>query len=239
MFPKDLPALPPDQEIEFLIDVAPGTEPIMVTPYRMAPAKLRELKIQLQELLDKWFIRPSVSLWGAPILFVKKKDVAMILYINYRQLNCVTVKNRFLLPRIDDLFDQLQGATIFSKIDLRSVYHLLKIKKEDIPKSAFRTRYGHYEFLVMSFGLTNAPTTFMDLLNRVFWPYLDHFVIVFIDDILFYSKSQEKHEEHLRIVLYTLREHRLYEKFSKCELCLNKVTFFEHVISNDGILVDP
>ncbi|KAA0036198.1 pol protein [Cucumis melo var. makuwa] len=166
----------------------------------MAPAELKELKVQLQELLDKGFIRPSVSPWGAPVLFVKKKDGSMRLCIDYRELNKVTVKNRYPLPRIDDLFDQLQGATVFSKIDLRSGYHQLRIKDEDVPKTAFRSRYGHCEFIVMSFGLTNAPAVFMDLMNRVFREFLDTFVIVFIDDILIYSKTEAEHEEHLRVL---------------------------------------
>ena len=164
--------------MEFTIDVAPETTPISKAPYRMAPLELKELKIQLQELLDKGFIRPSVSPWGAPVLFVKKKDGSTRLCIDYRELNKVTVRNKYPLPRIDDLFDQLQGACVFSKIDLRSGYHQLRVRSEDVPKTAFRTRYGHYEFLVMPFSLTNAPAAFMDLMNRVFKPYLDQFVVV-------------------------------------------------------------
>ena len=239
VFPEDLPGLPPDREVTFEIEVLPGTAPISKAPYRMAPAELKELQIQLQELLDKGFIRPSHSPWGAPVLFVKKKDGALRMCIDYRELNKVTIKNRYPLPRIDDLFDQLKGSVVFSKIDLRSGYHQLKIKETDIFKSAFRTRYGHYEFLVMPFGLTNAPAAFMDLMNRVFKTYLDKFVIVFIDDILIYSKSQEEHVEHLRIVLRILAEQQLYAKFSKCEFWLDKVQFLGHVISKDGISVDP
>nr|AAO45752.1 pol protein [Cucumis melo subsp. melo] len=205
----------------------------------MAPAELKELKVQLQELLDKGFIRPSVSPWGAPVLFVKKKDGSMRLCIDYRELNKVTVKNRYPLPRIDDLFDQLQGATVFSKIDLRSGYHQLRIKDEDVPKTAFRSRYGHYQFIVMSFGLTNAPAVFMDLMNRVFREFLDTFVIVFIDDILIYSKTEAEHEEHLRMVLQTLRDNKLYAKFSKCEFWLKQVSFLGHVVSKAGVSVDP
>ncbi|KAA0045453.1 ty3-gypsy retrotransposon protein [Cucumis melo var. makuwa] len=198
VFPEELSGLPPRREVEFAIELEPGTVPISRAPYRMAPAELKELKVQLQELLDKGFIRPSVSPWGAPVLFVKKKDGSMRLCIDYRELNKVTVKNRYPLPRIDDLFDQLQGATVFSKIDLRSGYHQLRIKDEDVPKTAFRSRYGHYEFIVMSFGLMNAaPAVFMDLMNRVFREFLDTFVIVFIDDILIYSKTEAEHEEHL------------------------------------------
>ncbi|KAI3448707.1 hypothetical protein Pfo_005372 [Paulownia fortunei] len=239
VFPDDLPGLPPNREIEFVIDVMPGTTSISKAPYRMAPTELKELKVQLQELLDKGFIRPSYSPWGAPVLFVKKKDGTLRLCIDYRELNKITVKNKYPLPRIDDLFDQLQGASVFSKIDLRSGYHQLKIKEEDIPKTAFRTRYGHYEFLVMPFGLTNAPAAFMDLMNRVFKQYLDKFVIVFIDDILIYSRDKEEHKEHLKIVLQVLKEKQLYAKFKKCEFWLEQVVFLGHVVSKDGISVDP
>ncbi|KAL0546687.1 hypothetical protein IC582_016599 [Cucumis melo] len=239
VFPEELPGLPPHREVEFAIELEPGTVPISRAPHRMAPAELKELKVQLQELLDKGFIRPSVSSWGAPVLFVKKKDGSMHLCIDYRELNKVTVKNRYPLPRIDDLFDQLQGATVFSKIDLRSGYHQLRIEDGDVPKTAFRSRYGHYEFIVMSFGLTNAPTVFMDLMNRVFREFLDTFVIVFIDDILIYSKTEAEHEEHLRMVLQTLQNNKLYEKFSKCEFWLKQVSFLGHVVSKAGVSVDP
>ncbi|KAF3680585.1 hypothetical protein FXO38_02229 [Capsicum annuum] len=189
VFSEVLLGVPPNREIEFRIDLLPDTQPISILPYRMAPAKLKKLKEQLKDLLDKGFIRPSVSPWGAPILFVQKKDGSFRICIDYRQLNKVTVKNEYPLPRIDDLFDQLQGASYFSKIDLRSCYHQLKVRECDIPKTAFRTHYGHFEFLGMSYRLTNAPITFMDLMNRVFRQYLDMFVIVCIDDILVYSLS--------------------------------------------------
>nr|GFC24519.1 putative reverse transcriptase domain-containing protein [Tanacetum cinerariifolium] len=159
---------------------------------------------KLKELSDKGFIRPSSSPWGAPVLFIKKKDGSFWMCIDYRELNKLTVKNRYLLPRIDDLFDQLQGSIVYSKIDLRSGYHQLWVREEDIQKTAFRTRYGHYEFQVMPFGLTNTPAVFMDLMNRVFKPYLDKFVIVFIDDILIYSKDEKEHEEHLKAILKLL-----------------------------------
>ena len=239
VFPEELPELPPQREIDFGIELIPGTQPISKAPYRMAPTELKELKLQLDELLQKGFIRPSVSPWGALVLFVKKKDGTLRLCIDYRELNKITIKNKYPLPRIDDLFDQLQGAGVFSKIDLRSGYHQLRIKPDDIPKTAFRTRYGHYEFTVMPFGLTNAPAAFMDLMNRVFRPYLDKFVVVFIDDILIYSKDKEGHADQLRTVLQTLREHQLYGKLKKCEFWLEEVVFLGHVVTKEGIKVDP
>ncbi|KAD0514134.1 hypothetical protein E3N88_44144 [Mikania micrantha] len=235
VFLEELSGLPPEREVEFTIDLIPGSEPISKAPYRMAPLELKELKEQLQELLELGFIRPSVSPWGAPVLFVKKKDGSMRLCIDYRELNKITIRNRYPLPRIDDLFDQLQGAKFFSKIDLRSGYHQLKIRDQDVSKTSFRSRYGHYEFLVMPFGLTNAPAVFMDLMNRVFHDYLDRFVIVFIDDILVFSKSKDEHEDHLRTFLETLRKKKLYAKFSKCEFWLEQVAFLGHVVSTEGL----
>ncbi|KAJ0610183.1 putative nucleotidyltransferase, Ribonuclease H [Helianthus annuus] len=239
VFPEELPGLPPDRQVEFRIDIIPGAAPIARAPYRLAPTEMKELRTQLDELLAKGFIRPSSSPWGAPVLFVKKKDGSMRLCIDYRELNKVTIKNRYPLPRIDDLFDQLQGASYFSKIDLRSGYHQLRVRDEDVHKTAFRTRYGHYEFLVMPFGLTNAPAAFMDLMNRVCKPYLDKFVIVFIDDILIYSKNQADHEKHLRCILELLQREKLYAKFSKCEFWLREVQFLGHIVSERGIQVDP
>lgn len=239
VFPDEIPDLPPQREVEFNITLQPGTGPISKAPYRMGQVEMEELKKQLEDLLDKGYIRPSVSPWGAPVLFVKKKDGSLRMCVDYRELNNVTVKNRYPLPRIDDLFDQLQGAGVFTKIDLRSGYHQLRVTGNDVEKTAFRTRYGHYEFLVMPFGLTNAPAVFMDLMNRVFRPYLDQFVVVFIDDILIYSKTEEEHEEHLRLVLEILRENKLYAKLSKCEFWLDRVAFLGHIISRDGISVDP
>jgi hypothetical protein len=239
VFSEVYSGLPPDREIEFTIDLVPGTQPIHKAPYRMAPTELKELKEQLQELLDRGFIRPSVSPWGAPVLFVKKKDGTMRLCIDYRELNRVTIKNKYPLPRIDDLFDQLKEASVFSKIDLRSGYHQIKVREEDVQKTAIRTRYGHYEFMVMPFGLTNAPSVFMDLMNRVFHNYLDQFVVVFIDDILVYSTNHHEHGEHLKKVLDILREKKLFAKLKKCEFWLKKVSFLGHVVSGDGIEVDP
>jgi hypothetical protein len=239
VFPDDLPGIPLDRDIEFIIELQPGTAPISKRPYRMPPNELAELKIQLQDLLDKGFICPSASPWGCPALFVKKKDNSLRLCVDYRPRNMVTIKNKYPLPRIDILFDQLAGAKVFSKIDLRSGYHQIKIKPSDIPKMAFSTRYGLYEYLVMSFGLTNAPAYFMYLMNSVFMPELDKFVMVFIDDILIYSKTEEEHTNHVRVVLQWLRDHRLYDKFSKCEFWLDSVKFLGHTISSEGISVDP
>ncbi|KAH0729889.1 hypothetical protein KY289_001077 [Solanum tuberosum] len=221
VFSNDLLGVPPEREIDFGIDILPDTCPISIMPYRMAPEELKELKEQLKDLLDKGFIRPSVSPWGAPVLFVRKKDSSLRMCIDYRQLNKITIKNKYPLPR-----------------NLRSGYHQLKVKECNIPKTPFRTRYGHYEFLVMSFGLTNAPATFMDLMNRVFIPYLDMFVIVFIDDILIYSMNKEDHATHLKIVLPTLKDNELYAKFSKCKFWLESMAFLGHIVFGDGIRVD-
>jgi hypothetical protein len=195
--------------------------------------------MQLKELLDLGLIRPSVSLWGAPVIFIRKKDGSWRLCIDYRQLNKATIKNQYPLPRIDDLFDQMKGATVFSKIDLRSGYHQLRIKEDDIPKTTFKMRFGHYEFIVLPFGLTNAPGVFMSLMNGVFREYLDKFIQVFIDDILIYSRMMEEHDEHLRLVLQCLREHKLYGKLSKCSFYQSKIHYLGHVISGEGIAMDP
>jgi hypothetical protein len=201
VFLEDLLGMPPDQDVEFVIELQPGTTPISKRPYKMTPNELAELKVQLNELLDKGYIRPSSSPWGCPTLFVKKKDQSLRLCVDYRSLNAVTIKNKYPLPRINILFDQLAGAKVFFKVDLCSGYHQIKIRPEDITKTAFFTRYGLYEYLVMSFGLTNAPAHFMYLMNSVFMSELDKFVVVFIDDILIYSKSEEEHAQHLRVIL--------------------------------------
>ncbi|GJY70172.1 reverse transcriptase domain-containing protein [Tanacetum coccineum] len=239
IFLDDLSGLPPQRQVEFRIDLIPGATPIAKSPYRLAPSEMQELSEQLQELQDKGFIRPSHSSWGAPILFVKKKDGSFRMCIDYRELNKLTIKNRYPLYRIDNLFDQLQGARYFSKIDLRSGYHQLRVHDDDISKTAFRTRYGYFKFTVMPFGLTNAPAVFMDLMNRMCKPYLDKFVIVFIDNILIYSKTKEDHENHLRLMLDLLRKEKLYVKFSKFEFWLQEVHFLGHVVNHDDIHVDP
>ncbi|GJU92346.1 putative reverse transcriptase domain-containing protein [Tanacetum coccineum] len=213
IFPEDLPGLPPVHQVEFQIELIIGATPAARAPYRLAPSEMQEPLNQLQELADRGFIRPSTSPWGAPVLFVKNKDGSFRMCIDYRELNKLTVKNSYPLPRIDDLFDQLQGSSVYWKIDLRSSYHQLRVRDEDIPKTTFTTRYGHYEFQVMPFGLTNASAVFMDLMNRVCKPYLDKFMIVFIDDILICSRNKEEH--------------------------ISIVQFLGHVIDSQGIHVDP
>ncbi|GJV35186.1 putative nucleotidyltransferase, ribonuclease H [Tanacetum coccineum] len=239
VFPEDLPGLPPVRQVEFQIDLIPGATPVARAPYRLAPSEMQELSNQLQELADRGFIRPSTSPWGAPVLFVKKKDGSFRMCIDYRELNKLTVKNRYPLPRIDDLFDQLQGSSVYSKIDLRLGYHQLRVKDEDIPKTAFRTRYKHYEFQVMPFGLTNAPAVFIDLMNRMCKPYLDKFVIIFIDDILIYSRNKEEHVNHLRIILELLKKEKLYANFSKCDFWIHIVQLLGYLIDSQGLHVDP
>nr|GFC30383.1 putative reverse transcriptase domain-containing protein [Tanacetum cinerariifolium] len=210
VFPEDLPRLPLPRQVEFEIELVAGAAPVARAPYRLAPSKMKELAKQLQEISDKGFIRPSSSPWGAPVLFVKKKDGSFRMCINYRELNKLTIKNHYPLPRIDNLFDQLQGSSVYSKIDLRSGYHQLRVWEKDILITAFRTRYGHYEFQVMPFGLTNAPAVLMDLMNRA-----------------------------LRIILELLQKEKLYAKFSKCEFWLDFVKFLGHVINSQGVHVDP
>jgi hypothetical protein len=216
-----------------------GAAPVSKAPYRISMLELKELQLQLKELLKKGYILPSVSPWGALFLFMKNKDGTLRLCIDFLQLNKVTVKNKYHLPRIDDLFDQLKDAKILLKIDLRSRYHQVRINDEDINKTSFKTRYGHYEFTVVPFGLSNAPVVFMCLMNGVFRDYLDKFVIVFLDDILVYFKTKEEHEEHLRMVLQVLREHHLYAKLSKCSFYQRKIHYLGHIILEEGIAMDP
>jgi hypothetical protein len=220
-----------------VIELKLGITPIYKTPYRIATLELAELMEHIKELLEKRFIHPSSSPWGAPVIFVPKKDGTQRLCVDYCALNEVTVKNKYSLPRIDDLFDQLCGACVLSKIDLRSGYHQLKIRGCDILKTAFILRYGLYEYTVMSFGLTNAPTYFMYLMNKVFMGYFDKFVVVFIDDILVYSRREEEHEEH-RLALQKLQEYGLYAKLSKYEFWMKQVAFLGHIISKRGIFMD-
>jgi hypothetical protein len=230
--------MPPERKVEFTIELLPRTAPIFKRAYRVSGPELVELKKQIDELSEKYYIRPSTSPWAVPVLFVEKKDGTKRMCIDYQALNEVTIKNKYPLPRIEDLFDQLRGASVFSKIDLRSGYHQLRIQPSDIPKTAFITKYGLYEFTVMSFGLTNAPTFFMNLMNNVFMDYLNKFVMVFIDDILIYSQSEEEHVDHLKMVLQRLREHQLYAELSKCEFWIDEVMFLGYIINKDGLAMD-
>jgi hypothetical protein len=217
VFPKDLPGMPPERKVEFAIELIPGTAPISKRAYRLSGPELGDLKKQIDELSEKGYIKPSISPWVAPVLLVEKKDSTRRMCIDYQALNEVTIKNKYPFPRIEDLFYQLRGASVFSKIDLRSGYHQLRIRPSDIPNTSFITKYGLYEFTVMSFGLTKAPAFFMNMMNNVFMDYLNKFVVVFIDDILIYSQSEEEHVDHLKMVLQRLREHQLYANLSKCE----------------------
>jgi hypothetical protein len=239
IFPEDLPGLPLERDVEFVIELKTGMAPISRRSYRMPPNELVELKTQLQDLLEKGFIWQSLSPWGCPAIFVKKKDQTLRMCVDYRPLNEVTIKNKYPLPRIGILFDQLTGARVFSKIDLRLGYHQIRIRPEDIPKTTYTTQYGLFEYLVISFGLTNAPAHFTYSMNSIFMPEFDKFVVVFIDDIMIYSKNKEEHVRHLRIVLTRLREHQLYAKFSKCAFWLEEIQFLGHVLSAKGIAVDP
>ena len=233
------PPYPPPRAIDHEIETIPGISPPNKPVYRMSPAELEELQRQLTDLLDRGLIRPSTSPYASPIIFVKKKDGSFRLCVDYRALNNMTVKNRYPLPRIDDLLDRLHGAKYFTKIDMASGYHQVRLAEKDIHKSAFRTRYGHYEYIVLPFGMTNAPATFMRLMHEVFMPLLDKWVIVYLDDILVFSKTAEEHVEHVEQVLKLLREHQLYAKPSKCEWGVNRVEFLGHIVSHEGIEMDP
>ncbi|WVZ49421.1 LOW QUALITY PROTEIN: hypothetical protein U9M48_000786, partial [Paspalum notatum var. saurae] len=222
VFPDELLGMPPKREVEFRIDLIPRTRPVSIAPYQ------EELRKQLDDLLSKKLIRRSVSPWRAPILFTKKKDGSWRMCITVG--NTVTIKNKYPLPRNDELFDRLKGAMIFSKIDLQSSYNQILVREEDIVKTAFATMYGHYEFRVMSFGLTNAPPYFMETTNNMLHKF-DQFVVVFIDDILIFCKTEKEHERHLMMVLQTLRDNKFYAKLKKYEFWLSKVSFLGHVIN--------
>jgi hypothetical protein len=239
VMPEKLPEnLPPRRRVDHVIEVMLEVAPPAKAPYRMSHEELKKLKVQLEELLAKGYIKPSKSPYGAPILFVHKKDGTLRMCVDYRALNKATVKNRYPLPRIDDLFDHLSGAKVFSRIDLHSGYYQIRIAEGDEEKTACRTRYGSYEFLVMPFGLTNAPATFCTLMNDIFQEWLDDFVVVYIDDTLIYSDSLEEHAEHLRKVFQKLREYKLYAKLEKCEFGVTEVDFLGHRIIQEGLKMD-
>jgi transposase InsO family protein len=239
IFEKLPNGLPPERAVDHHIDLEPGAKPPFLPIYHMSPLELEELKRQLTELIEKGYIQPSKSPYGAPVLFVPKKNGKLRFCVDYRALNKITVKNRYPLPRIDELLDRLQGAQYFSKLDLQSGYHQIRIASEDVPKTAFRTRYGHYEWKVLPFGLTNAPATFQALMNDILRPYLDDFVVVYLDDICIYSKTPEEHLEHLEKVLAVLQEHKLYVGLDKCTFGVEEMEFLGHIVGKDGIKVDP
>ena len=240
VFPVELPdGLPPKRQVDHRIELQPGSQPNHRSPYRMSPKEMEELKKQIDRFLKLGHIRPSTSPYGAPVLFAPKKDGGLRFCVDYRALNKNTIKNRYPLPKIDELLDQLAGASVFTKIDLRSGYHQIRVVPEDIYKTAFRTRYGHFEFTVVPFGLCNAPATFMRLMNSILHPYLDKFVVVFLDDILIYSRNLKEHEEHLRLVLQQLRKHQLYAKVSKCDFFRKQLEYLGHDVSAQGIKVSP
>ena len=240
VFSEKLPEyLPPSRDVDHKIDLLPGSQPHSRPPYRMSEAELTELKCQLDILLRAGYIRPSKSPWGAPILFVPKKNGGLRMCIDYRVLNKMTVKNKYPIPRADDLLDRLKDAKIFSKIDLVAGYHQIRISEEDIPKTAFRSRYGLYEFTVLTFGLTNAPASFQALVNDILGDFLDKFVLVYLDDILVYSETEKEHAEHLQKVFEVLRKHSLFAKPSKCVFGQLEVEYLGHIVSSKGVQVDP
>ncbi|KAJ9527530.1 hypothetical protein QJQ45_025738, partial [Haematococcus lacustris] len=240
VFPADLPAgLPPQRAVDHRIEVEPGKRPPTRSTYNMSTSELAELKAQITEMQEKGFIRPSTSPYAAGVLFVRKKDGTFRMCVDYRPLNRITIKNKYPLPRVENMLDRLHGATVFSKIDLRQGYHQIRIAPEDIPKTTFNTRYGHFEFTVLPFGLCNAPATFQRIMNDIFRQELDDHVIVYLDDILIFSRTQEEHAKHLDRVLSLLRQHKLYAKLSKCEFGRSQTEFLGHIITSTSIACDP
>ena len=240
VFPDELPrGLPPKRSVEMSINLEENTKPKIGPIYKLSKTELEEMKKQIDEALGLGFIRPSISPWGSPVLFTPKKDGSLRMCIDYRALNKNTIKNQVPLPRIDEVWDQVGGSNYFSTLDLRSGYHQIRIKESDIEKTAFRTRYGQFEYLVTPFGLAGAPGCFQTLMNNIFRPYLDEFILVYLDDILIYSKTKEEHLKHIRIVLELLRKHKLYGKRSKCDFMKDSIAYLGHIITRDGITVDP
>ncbi|GJP36746.1 hypothetical protein CLOM_g21220 [Closterium sp. NIES-68] len=240
ILPDDLPnELPPYRIHQNEIVEEPSSKPTFRAPYWLSPTELADMKKQIEYLLVKGLIRPSTSPYGAPVLFTPKPDRSLRMCIDYRALNKQTIKNNNPIPRIDDLLDQLQGATVFSKLDLRSGYWQIRMADNSIHKTAFRTRYGLYEYLVMPFGLSNAPATFQAKMNHILRPLLDECVVVYVDDILIYSRDMKQHVEHLRRAFEILRRERFYVKFSKSEFAFEKVEFLGHMVSAQGFQADP
>ena len=231
--------LPPHRDVDHEIELLPGSEPPFRGIYQLAQPELKILKEELGRLIENGHIEPSKSPFGAPIIFVKKKDGTLRMCVDYRALNKITIKNQYALPRIDELLNQVYKATTFTLIDLASGFNQIRIQPKDIPKTAFRTRFGHYQFKVMPFGLTNAPATFQTLMNVIFSPLLNYCVLVYIDDILIYSENPEQHIQHLRQTLQILRSHKLYAKESKCHFFQKEIAYLGHIVSAKGIQVDP
>ena len=234
----DPPGQPPKRQVEHRIELEPGSTPPYRPVIRMSPAELEEARKQIAEFIKKTHVRASKSPYSAPAIFVKKKDGSLRMCIDYRALNNQTIKDRYPMPRIDELLDQLIGAKVFTKLDLRSGYHQFRVAEQDIEKTAFRTKDGHYEFTVMPFGLTNAPATFQRLMNDVFREFTDKFVVVYMDDILIYSKTPAEHEQHLHMVMQLLRKEKLYCKKSKCSFGLDEVEYLGHTIGPKGVRMD-
>ena len=235
VFATDHNTLPPVRDVNCVIPTVPGIEPPSRQPYRLAPEHLKEMQCQLTELLVAGLIGPSSSPYAAPVLFVKKHDGSLRMCIDYRALNKITIKNKYPLPRIDDLLESLGHARYFSKIDLKSAYHQIRVAESDIPKTAFRTQYGHFEYLVMPFGLTNAPAVFQKLINHLFRKQLRICVLAYLDDILIYSKSEAEHKQHLHEIFSILRKEKLYASFKKCEFWRTQVHFVGHVVTRAGL----
>ena len=231
--------LPEHQPWDHTIPLVDGKQPPFGPIYALSRIELETLRNYLDEMLEKGFIQPSSSPAGAPILFAKKKDGSLRLCVDYRGLNDVTVKNRYALPLIHELMDRLEGMKYVTKLDLRGAYNLIRIKKGEEWKTAFRTRYGHFEYRVMPFGLTNAPASFQALLNSVLRQFLDKFVVVYLDDILIFSKTLAEHVQHVRKVLQKLRENKLFVKLEKCVFHAKEVDFLGYIVSREGIRMDP
>jgi len=225
--------------VDHRIELVPGATPPSQPPYRMSPRDLGELRRQLEELIDAGFVRPSKAPYGAPVLFQKKADGSLRMCVDYRALNKVTIKNKYPVPLVQDLMDRLSGASVFTKLDLRSGYWQVRIAEGDEHKTTCVTRYGSYEFLVMPFGLTNAPATFCNLMNDVLYEFLDDFVVVYLDDIVVFSRSMNEHVVHLSRVLSRLREHKLFVKKEKCDFASAEIMFLGHLVSVDQVRMDP
>ena len=238
--PQDLPAqLPPERSVFHTIPLKSDEPPPPRKAYRLSRPEVDEVERQVKSLLEKGYIRKSSSPYGSPVIFVSKSDGSLRTCVEYRALNKQTVKNRYPLPRIDDLFDKLQGAAIFTSIDLQSAYHQVRLKPEDVPKTAFTTPFGLFEYTVLSFGLTNAPATFQSVMNDVLGDFLGKFVLVYLDDIVIFSKTEAEHLQHIEQVLQLLRKHKLYAKLSKCKFAQPQLAFLGHVVGRDGLHVDP